>query len=190
MLLAKISEETDVIVGTDLVGRERPELTGVVGTFVNVLPLRLRVDPEGTYADLLREVKECVLEAVDNQAFQHDQIVAALGKEGKSARKLFDVHFSFANYLDPGADLSELNLVPVPLDAFQTTQYEFKLEAREKPGGLDIDFIYSKALYTGDTIGLLVNYYRNLLKGALHNPGAAVGSIELADTALANYNFS
>ncbi|MEX5716152.1 condensation domain-containing protein [Serratia ureilytica] len=45
LLLARYSGQNDVMVGTPLANRNRPELGNLIGFFVNTLPLRRQIDP-------------------------------------------------------------------------------------------------------------------------------------------------
>src|SRR6202000_3400051 len=67
ILLAKVSGQDDIIVGCDAVGRPHADLEGVVGTFVNVLPLRVRLQEAVPFHVFLDTIKAAVLEAFDNQ---------------------------------------------------------------------------------------------------------------------------
>ena len=69
ILLARLSEQKDIAVGTVTSGRDRAELEDVVGCFINMVVLRSMVDGSTTYGEFLAEVRETVLEA-----FAHDEV--------------------------------------------------------------------------------------------------------------------
>ncbi|HEX8529626.1 MAG TPA: condensation domain-containing protein, partial [Cytophagales bacterium] len=182
ILLAKLSGETDVIVGTDAVGRTHPDLAGVVGTFVNELPLRVEVADPLPYLEFLAGVKECVLGAFDHQEYQFDQIVALVHPDGpRRGNPVFDVHFSFSNTLDPAARLDDLQFERVDIGKDVKTQYEFKLEVHETGSGFRVAFITSTDLYDPAAVELFMVYYQYILTAVLEDPSRPLQSIALAD---------
>jgi amino acid adenylation domain-containing protein len=162
LLLHKVCGASDIIIGTDVVGRTHPGLKNIVGTFVNVLPLRLKVWEENTCREFLDEVKNVVLEAVANQDIQFERMVTLADEDekDKTARKpIFDVYFSLRNTFEASDQMAQLGLVQADLKADRTTNFEFKIEGWERDGRLNISFIYNVDLYHADTISLLMRYY-------------------------------
>jgi acyl carrier protein len=180
ILLSKVSGSTDIIVGTDAVGRTHPGLMDTVGTFINLLPLRIQLTHGSSFVELAAQVKECVLEAFDNQDVQVDEIVSLVQASGAS---LIKVHFSFANFIDNKLDVQELQFVPVDLTDHKTTQYEFKLEVAETNRQYLAQFIYNKGMYDEETMETLVTYYYNILSAVMQQPSMLIGDIEMASPA-------
>lgn len=179
ILLSRISGNADIIIGTDVVGRTHPDLQNIVGTFINELPLRMRINAEDTYADHLAGVKECVLEAFENQDLQLDELISLLNAEGRLSGSLFKVHFAFVNYISPKPESDRLNIVPLNLPFTRTTQYEFKLEVSELNRGFEVSFIYSNTLFDEATIDYFVHYYKSIISSALKDSSIKIDSIEM-----------
>ncbi|KOV78014.1 non-ribosomal peptide synthetase [Nocardia sp. NRRL S-836] len=76
-VLSRWADQTDVVIGTVTAGRSRPELSEVVGFFANTVPLRVNVDGEPTFRELLGRIRETCLAAYANQDLPFDQIVRA-----------------------------------------------------------------------------------------------------------------
>ena len=180
VLLSKISQSSDIIIGTDAIGRTQPALKNIVGTFVNILPLRVEVRNHDSYIELLNDVKECVLDAFDNQDFQFDQMVLLVSQEEKMAQNpIVDVHFSFSNIVERYDEISDFEPFAVESRRDEVSEYEFKLEVREANDEMDIAFIYNTALYEDETIELLMSYYFNILLTVLENNSIHIERIEL-----------
>ncbi len=183
IVLSKTTGNSDVIIGTDVVGRSQMVLKDVVGTFVNILPLRLQVRSEYPYEKFLSDVKVCVLEAFDNQDFQFDQMVSLIAERKNILRNpIFDFHFAFLNAFDSDDEMSELEFALVEIEKLGTTQYEFQLEAWERNKTLNIAFIYNSTLYDDETIVMLMHYYNNVLTTVLKNSTIDIDNIELENT--------
>ncbi|MEV5557560.1 condensation domain-containing protein [Nonomuraea wenchangensis] len=89
VLLHEISGRRDLVVGAVTSGRGRRELEPVVGSFVNLVPLRVGLDGLTGFADLLARVRESVAGALANE-IPFDALVSGLG-----AHRLRGVHPSF-----------------------------------------------------------------------------------------------
>lgn len=179
ILLARVSGNTDIIVGSDTIGRNRPEFRDIVGTFVNELPLRIQVERELPYDAFLAAVKECVLNAFDNQDFQFDDMLSLIKRDKQE--KLVHVHFSYANFLDNEVAPDQLQFILIDTrKERKLTQYEFKAEVYpDKGAGLRIAFVYSSELYEHATVQLFTRYYRNILVNVLNNPHGRILDINM-----------
>ncbi|MBD8455200.1 non-ribosomal peptide synthetase, partial [Serratia rubidaea] len=78
VLLSRLSGQEEVMIGTPVAGREREEVEGLIGFFVNTLALRLAPGRSAGVGELLAAVREQVLAAQAHQALPFDQVVEAL----------------------------------------------------------------------------------------------------------------
>jgi non-ribosomal peptide synthetase component F/acyl carrier protein len=162
VLLAKLSGNTDIIIGTDAIGRSMPELRNVTGTFINVLPLRLQVQDDISFDELLQRVKNLVLSAFENQDYQYDQMCVLAG------RKIVDVYFSDASLFENEVQLQDVEFLPIYLEsASTTTRYELELRIDDRAEKVSVSFQYSTDLYDADTIKYFMAYYSNIIKSAV-----------------------
>ncbi len=97
-LLWQQSGQTDLIIGTPVRGRPSVELERVMGFFVNALPLRIRVDPEKPFVDLLRQVRTVVLDAFAAQDAPLEQMVQFASVARDASRS--PIYQSFFSYQD------------------------------------------------------------------------------------------
>ena len=81
VLLHRYSGQGDFCVGAPVAARAREEAMDRVGCFVNTLAMRARLAPEMTFRDLLRGVRETVLEAYEHQDVTWETIVEAVQPE-------------------------------------------------------------------------------------------------------------
>ncbi|HET7197470.1 MAG TPA: amino acid adenylation domain-containing protein, partial [Burkholderiales bacterium] len=84
VVLWRWSGSTDVVVGTAAAGRERAEVEGLIGFFVNTLALRMKLDGSESVRGLLAEARAVALSAYAHQAVPFEQVVDAL----KPSRRL------------------------------------------------------------------------------------------------------
>ncbi len=181
ILLSKISGKNDVIIGTDVLGRTHTSLKNLVGTFVNILPLRIEVNATVSYRQFLEEVKTTVLEAYDNQDFQFDQMVDIIDKEERVVRNpIVDVHFAVSDTVEGEEELETLKFNPILIhNNTRTSPYEFKIEVSESNHQMHIDFIYCKELYDREMIAVLKDYFSNILNTILEDDTTQIQDIML-----------
>ena len=75
LLLHKITQQTDVCVGSYSANRYRPELEGLIGMFVNTLPYRVEIDPKRSFAELQAVVRSTALDVMRHSAVPFDLVV-------------------------------------------------------------------------------------------------------------------
>jgi Condensation domain/Phosphopantetheine attachment site/AMP-binding enzyme C-terminal domain len=179
LLLARISGSNDLIIGTDALGRTRPEYREIVGTFINILPLRIRQTPFDAYRQFLVRVRDTVLMAFEHQQLPYDEIVALTETDAQSRQQpLATVHFAMANFIEQGIEGPGLSFIPLDGTGAARTQYEWKLEVTPHEETFDIRFIYSRA-YDDETIATIIGYYKNILLAVLDNPSVRIGDVQL-----------
>ncbi|HET9620023.1 MAG TPA: amino acid adenylation domain-containing protein, partial [Kofleriaceae bacterium] len=97
-LLHQLTRQAEIIVGTPVRGRSAPEVEKVMGFFVNALPLRLRVDPDASFLELLRKVRGETVEAFGAQDVPFEHLVRMLDVKRDESR--FPIYQAFFSYQD------------------------------------------------------------------------------------------
>jgi len=96
VLLHRLGGQRDLVVGLPFRNRPSEALEKVMGFFVNMLPLRRRLDPSMSFLDLLREVRAGVVEAFEYPEVPFEQLVRELGVPRDPARSpVYQAVFSF-----------------------------------------------------------------------------------------------
>ena len=96
VLLYRYTGQEDLCVGTPVANRDRAELEGLIGFFVNTLALRTDLGGEPTFRELLRRVREETLAAYEHQDLPFEMVVEAVRPErDTSYNPLFQAMFIF-----------------------------------------------------------------------------------------------
>ncbi|WVV46962.1 condensation domain-containing protein [Pseudomonas sp. NA13] len=78
VLLARISGQQDLVIGTVAANRDRHDVQSLIGFFVNTLALRVRLDANPTLDQVLQQVKGLMLESSTQQDTPFELVVEAL----------------------------------------------------------------------------------------------------------------
>ncbi|WP_217145835.1 non-ribosomal peptide synthetase [Streptomyces sp. AC627_RSS907] len=117
VLVHRESGARDLVVGSLVSGRGRPESAGMIGLFTNTVALRVRLTPRMTFRLLLRRTREVVHGALDHQDVPFDRVVRELGPaRGGQGNPLFQLMFSYGGPSVRPPDLPGLVAEPVRVD--------------------------------------------------------------------------
>jgi len=87
LLLARFTGEEDLVVGAPVANREPIETEGLIGCFVNTLPLRLDLAGAATWHELVHRVRRTSLAALAHQAMPFEKLVEALASATPARRR-------------------------------------------------------------------------------------------------------
>ncbi len=184
ILLQRYSGQTDLRVGVPIANRNRAEVEGLIGLFVNTQVLRSVFDGRTSVATLLAGLKDTVLGAQAHQDLPFERLVEAFKVERRlSHSPLFQVMY---NHQPLVADIEALDSVAGlsfgQLDwKSRTTQFDLSLDTYEKGGRLYAALTYATDLFEARTVERMARHWQNLLRGMLENPQASVDSLPMLD---------
>nr|WP_042178674.1 non-ribosomal peptide synthetase [Kibdelosporangium sp. MJ126-NF4]CTQ99022.1 Non-ribosomal peptide synthetase [Kibdelosporangium sp. MJ126-NF4] len=159
-------ERSDVVLGAAVAGRTRPELEGVVGFFVNTLPLRVDVSGEPTFRELLRRAREVCLAAYAHQDVPFEQIVRDIQPERDVTGRSPIVRHMLVLHNTPRAAM-RLPGLDVTVEAAHTGSAKFDMEIELTPaadGGLSGFMEYATARFTRAAASRMVGALGELLE--------------------------
>ncbi|HEY2736799.1 MAG TPA: condensation domain-containing protein, partial [Thermoanaerobaculia bacterium] len=162
-LLYRLTGEADLVVGTPVANRRRPELEGMIGFFANTLVLRL-VLPAGepTFAGLLAAVRESALSAYAHQDLPFERLVEELAPERSLAHSpLFQVMFLLHGTPVEEREISGLTLAPFGslAAAERAAKFDFTLELVESGPGLTTLLEFRRDLFDATTAARLLGHF-------------------------------
>ncbi|MER7706690.1 amino acid adenylation domain-containing protein [Kitasatospora sp. NPDC097605] len=184
-LLGRHAGQRDFAIGSAVAGRLHRELEGVVGLFVNMLPIRARLEGDPTFTELLRRVRGTTLDAYTHQEVPFEQMVADLDIERDVSRSaVFQVSFAFQNYGDRSAAASPDSPGAPASESFgheaATTRTDLAFYLREKSdGGLYGLLTYRTDLFDAATVRRLVERFELLVTAAVADPERPVSRLPL-----------
>lgn len=183
VLLHRYSRQTDIVVGSPVLGRNQPELAELVGCFINTLALRTDLAGDPTFNQLLRRVRDTVRGAYANQEVPTEQLVRELRiKRDPSRMPLFQVMF---NWHTGGSDRLDAGVSALPVAGRLATGaidgFDLVLEVMERPDGLHADLLYPSALFEAASIERMGRQFEHLLVEAAADPERRISELPLVD---------
>ena len=184
-VLARWSGQSDLVVGTPVAQRTRPETASLIGFFVNTLALRARFEPGTRFADALRHGRQTLLAGLAHQDAPFERVVEAVGAaRTASSTPLIQAMVALEPVEPPQPGLAGLRLEPVG-HAPVTAKFDLTLALAEQPGGgIAGGFEYAADLFDAGTIARLGTWLTRLLHAVAADPGLALDDIDLFDAAL------
>jgi non-ribosomal peptide synthetase component F len=175
LLLRRLSGEGDVIVGTPVAGRTRPELEGLIGLFLNNLALRTDLSGDPSFVDLLGRVREGTLAAFAHEDLPFEKLVEELQPERDLDRNpIFDVLVNLLNA--PWEDLSLPGLsFSYEAPAEPEAKFALQLTMAERDGDLVLELLCDRRRFSAADAGRMLEQLEALLRGVLAAPEAPVG---------------
>jgi hypothetical protein len=183
ILLAKLSDREDIVVGTPVSGRGHPDLNDIVGMLVNTLALKNIINLKSNFRETLKQIKQNYLDAFDNQDLQFDDLVdkLALPRTG-SNHPLFNVVFSHRDQPDREIhrEITEV-LRPDNLNKYIKLQSEVDMMWLTTRIGNRILFHieYDSRLFKEETIARFVDYFEVIVSDVIEDEQVRLNAIIL-----------
>ena len=182
VVLGRLSARHDLVLGSPVAGRDRVETEGLVGLFVNTLPLRVRLTGAGggpSFSELLDQVAATTLGAHARQELPFERLVEELvPHRGLAHAPLVQVLFAFDLLPDLEVELPGLEVRPLGLYG-GTAKVDFSLDLRRSGSGLSASGEYRRDLFDATTIARWLGHFETLLEAALADPEAPVDALPL-----------
>ncbi|ACY22918.1 amino acid adenylation domain protein [Gordonia bronchialis DSM 43247] len=179
-VLARLGGTDDVSIGTAVAGRGEPELSDLVGMFVNTVVLRQRISPADSVIDLLHTAHRIRAEALAHAQVPFEQVVEGVAPHRSlSHSPLFQVSLSLQRDHTSGLDGTlGAQIVDARVPA---AKYDLSLSATESADGrrIELEFSYATDIFTQSTVERFASYLRAVLCGMTERPTSAIGSIDL-----------
>jgi non-ribosomal peptide synthetase component F len=178
-LLYRITGQDDVLVGSPVANRTRPELEPVIGFFSNTLVFRVRMGGNPTFRELLSRVREMALDVYAHQGVPFEKIVDAVKPEREPGMNpLFQVNLRVSTAARPALELPGLQVTPLKVDS-GLSRFDLALDLDVLEHGISGYFRYNRDIFEPATIARLSAELEAFLAEALSQPDRSLLSFEL-----------
>ncbi|MDB6015100.1 MAG: putative non ribosomal peptide synthetase protein [Gammaproteobacteria bacterium] len=179
LVLSRLSGQDDIVIGTPTANRTRVEVEGLIGLFLNTLPLRIDLSGDPTVETLLSRTRLASVEAQEHQDLPFEHVVELVNPiRGPAHTPLFQVMFTWQNNDACQFDLHGLEATHLATPMV-TAKYDLTLELTEAAGGISGILNYSSALFAPDTARRHVDYLTEALSGMVAGDQQLAGAVNL-----------
>jgi amino acid adenylation domain-containing protein len=179
VLLYRYTGQEDVVVGSPIANRRRPEIEGLIGFFVNTLVLRADLSGNPSFSDFLLRVRNACVDGDANQDLPFEKLVQELQPERDQSRNpLFQVMFVLQNATRPFTGMPSLRIEPVEV-ATTRSPFDLSLLLREREGKYIGYIEYSTHLFDRDRIERMAGHYRTLLEAIVSDPDQPIATLPI-----------
>ena len=162
VLLAKYNSTNDVAFGSVVSGRH-PEIDGVegmVGLFINTIPVRVRFTKDDVIYDLVRRIQLETVRSIEHSYFP----LADIQSQSSLNQNLIDHIFVFENYpvASDGCSLRVTNE-----GTFVQTNYDFNVVVNPISDGLKMRISYNLSKYSSSQVAQIAEQFQSLVEQSI-----------------------
>ena len=180
VLIYKLSDHSDIVMGTVNSGRNTPDIYRMTGMFVKTLPLRIKLHETMNFLDILSYVQENIL-LID----EHQDLPLQF-KKGT----LFDILVTYQNpdfSIQETIQIGDVKLKYLPIDTnYSRLSLLFNFfEIKDK---LKLTISYDTNKYEESSIEFILYTYKKLLSQIIQNPDLKLSEIQYQFMNIPNKN--
>ena len=182
VVLARLTGSDDLLIAVPMAARTRPETESVVGLFMNTVPIRIRIDLDGTLGDLVRSAHSATTRALAHQELQFASMVELVKPDRHPARlPLVQVMFAMEeSWAIP--DRGGLRWRPELIEN-GTAKFEIELTVTDAPTGPHVRVNYNSDLFEPATGQLVADGFTAILRCLADDPDRVIGDADIMSPA-------
>ncbi|MEC4720693.1 condensation domain-containing protein, partial [Noviherbaspirillum sp. CPCC 100848] len=162
-LLHVESGQTDLLLGLPVANRERPELQEQVGLHLNMLPLRLRVEPDAPLDMLRSGCSDAIVEAMAHADYPFARLIEQLGVSALPGRHpLFDAMLIYHQHAIPTPALAGIEVKAHAMRSY-TSRFDLDFEIWTDDDGIHGFIEYDAGLFGEERAGQIMQRWQALL---------------------------
>ncbi|WP_370872549.1 amino acid adenylation domain-containing protein [Paenibacillus zeirhizosphaerae] len=178
-LLYRYSGQRDIVVGCPIAGRQHERLEHMLGMFVNTLPLRMQIDGDCKFEDLLQTVRQRTLDGYAHQDYPFDDLVEQLDyRRDLSRNPLFDTVLVMQNMESPPSMIPDVQFQARDYER-NSTMFDIRFEVTEGIRDLQFTMDYCTGLFKASTIRHMTRNYMQILQQIVRNTAMELDRMEL-----------
>ncbi len=178
ILLARLSGQSDIVVGVPSAAQASLSGQTLVGHCANLLPIRLQVAGDASFANVLAESRRKLLDAQAHQNYTYGTLVRKLAIPRSPSRlPLVEVQFTVMHQ-GPRLDFRGMDAT-VARSPKGFVNFDLFFEIEDSPEGLTLNCDYNTDLFNEATVASWARYYQTMLLGLAAEPDRPVSSAPL-----------
>jgi acyl carrier protein len=179
ILLSKLSDSSDIVIGTPVAGRVHDDLQNVLGCFINTIVLRSSPKKEKSFIQYLRELNQVCIEAYDNQEYQYENLVDEMTNlHNHKSRNLFNVMFSLEDLRREQQLSQDRENEPIELLS-DNAKFDLFLFCSAQKNQISCAIEYKPSKFRKETIERFVGYLIEIIGFIVEDETMKIGNIKM-----------
>ncbi len=179
LLLMRYTGQEDIIIGCPFANRPLPEQDGMIGYFVNTLPIRLNLGGDPSGHDLIAQVRRVMLDAFTWKALPFEMLVAEIANQrDPNHTPIFQASINMLNSPKRQKSIPGLEIDVFLREQFQADE-DISMEFSDTGDGLTACLLYNKNLFDSSTILRMASHFQNILGELMTWPDRTISSLEI-----------
>ena len=179
LLLMRYTGQDDILIGCPFANRPLPEQDGMIGHFVNTLPIRLNLGGDPSMRDLLAQVRRIILDAFTWKAIPFETLVAEIAPPRDPTRTpIFQASINMLN-----SPRRQRAIPGLEMDLFLREQLladvDISMEFSDAGDRFSACLLYNTSLFDNSTIFRMASHFQNILEGLLAWPDSSISELEI-----------
>jgi amino acid adenylation domain-containing protein len=179
VLLGRHAGQDDLLIGTPIANRQRPEIEGLIGYFANTIVLRADLAGDPTFRELLARIREATLGAQAHQDLPFERLVEELRPERTLGHTpLFQAMLVLENEPAGAPEVPALSLSRLPV-ASGMTRTDLALVAAVSEEWIFLTGEYATDLFDAPTVRRLLRRLEALAEAVVAHPDRRLSALTI-----------
>ncbi|WP_413173254.1 amino acid adenylation domain-containing protein [Anabaena azotica] len=173
VLLWRLLEQSEIVIGVGIDGRKYDELKSALGLFTKYLPLHSHLEGNFSFSQILQQINESIEEINKWQ-------------ECFSWGQINDLNTKVTN-LPFGFDFHQKSVICYAGDVKFSIEQQFtcierfkiKLSCQQQSEALNLDFEYDSNVFNAESIELIAENFHQLLASVINNPKEVISKLNI-----------
>jgi len=166
ILMMAYSGQNDIVIGTSVANRRHKNIESLIGFFVNILPIRTKIDPEISLSTLVQQVKEISLSAFDHQDMPFDLLVEEVNPQRNAAyNPIYQVLFVVQNNAKANMQLHDVNVSfeDVSGEGEGFAKFDLSMTVQESADDMSVFLEYNRSLFKQQKVMRMLEDYKSII---------------------------
>ncbi|KZN53498.1 hypothetical protein N474_20790 [Pseudoalteromonas luteoviolacea CPMOR-2] len=179
VVLSRFSDAQQFLLGVPTAARNHPDISEIVGFFVNTQLYKNEALPERSLIETARAVQQHTLAVIDHQLVPYEWLARALNWQQTGEQSHFQAMYNFSEYQPSSDGPMPLPLTPIVVDQFEA-KFPLSLEVIEQAESILIQFEGDPKYYEQPVLTNLLESFLALAKQLVCAPEEPLGNASLA----------
>ena len=166
LMLKVFSNQEEVVIGLPLPTRQHGQVENLIGFFVNILPLRVKIKPHQLVTTFIKQLAQEIVELQANQDIPLSKLVEELGIQSEDGiNSIFQVTFEISVFNSIKNNNTSFKLLTSYKDMlYKVSRFDLSAFIDDSEVLIKGAFVYASCLYSTETIQRFIDTYVLILE--------------------------